>query len=202
LAQQGTFSLQAYDSVVHAHPLEQRISSPVGDVVTTMLKDGATRSAAPATWVDGANAAAATITATPCRFRVTRPPFELSADHPGDKLQGSEVDRALGSSSSCSAAGFGLQRPRPHQRSVAPQGRVCMLEHTPVRKCLRLKPVHLTQHIRLSPGTEQYCEDDRSGGRGTADATLAVDEDSAVAPFDCSGETNQAFNIPLRRTAI
>jgi hypothetical protein len=77
-----------------------------------------------------------------------------------------------------------------------------MLEHTPVGKCPRLKSVHLAQHIRLSPGTEQYGEDDRAGGRGTADATLAVNKDSALAPLDCSGETNQAFNIPLRRTAI
>jgi len=83
LAQQGAFSLQAYDSVAHAHPFEQLIRSPVGDVVTTMLKEGATPSPAPTTGVDSPNAAAAKMTAAPVRCRATRPPFGPSAEHWG-----------------------------------------------------------------------------------------------------------------------
>jgi hypothetical protein len=77
-----------------------------------------------------------------------------------------------------------------------------MLKHATVRKCLRLKAVHLAQDIRLPPRTQHYGEDDRTGGRGTADTSLAVNENSALVRLDLLGKTNQAFNILLRGTAI
>lgn len=71
-----------------------------------------------------------------------------------------------------------------------------------MRKRLRLKSVDLAQHTHLPPGTKQHGEDDRASGRGAADATLAVNEDSAVAPLHLAGETNQPFNIALRGTTV